>query len=43
MYCRKCNCKLEEDARFCPNCGTPVTVEETYADKSREVLENTTY
>lgn len=43
MYCRKCNCKLEEDARFCPNCGTPVTVEETYVDKSREVLENTTY
>jgi hypothetical protein len=23
-YCRKCGAKLEEDAKFCYNCGTPV-------------------
>jgi hypothetical protein len=23
-YCRKCGAKLDEDARFCPVCGTPV-------------------
>jgi hypothetical protein len=23
-YCRKCGAKLDEDARFCPACGTPV-------------------
>ncbi len=23
-YCRKCGAKLEEEARFCRNCGTPV-------------------
>jgi hypothetical protein len=29
-YCRKCGTKLEENARFCPKCGTPV-VAYTYA------------
>ncbi|MBN1244006.1 zinc-ribbon domain-containing protein [Candidatus Bathyarchaeota archaeon] len=24
-YCRKCGAKLDETARFCPACGTPVT------------------
>jgi hypothetical protein len=24
-YCRKCGAKLADDARFCYNCGTPVT------------------
>ena len=24
MYCRKCGKELEEDARYCPQCGTPV-------------------
>jgi len=24
-YCRKCGTKLQEDARFCHRCGTPVT------------------
>jgi hypothetical protein len=23
-YCRKCGAKLDDDARFCPKCGTPV-------------------
>jgi hypothetical protein len=25
-YCHKCGAKLEEDAKFCPKCGTPVGV-----------------
>ena len=25
-YCRKCGAKLDETARFCPTCGTPVVV-----------------
>ncbi len=29
-YCRKCGTKLEENARFCPKCGTPVSTY-TYA------------
>ena len=24
MYCEKCGTKLEDNARFCPNCGSPV-------------------
>ena len=24
MYCRKCGNKLEDDALFCPECGTKV-------------------
>ena len=24
-YCQHCGTKLEADARFCPNCGGPVT------------------
>ena len=28
-YCRKCGAKLEEDAKFCPTCGTPVNVTAT--------------
>jgi uncharacterized membrane protein YvbJ len=24
MYCRKCGKELEEDARYCSQCGTPV-------------------
>jgi len=23
-FCKKCGAELDEDARFCPNCGTPV-------------------
>ena len=23
-YCRECGLELEDDARFCPNCGTPI-------------------
>ena len=28
MYCEKCGNKLEEDAKFCNLCGTPVPLEE---------------
>ena len=28
-YCRKCGAKLEEDAKFCPTCGTTVNVTAT--------------
>ena len=28
MYCRKCGMELDEGARFCENCGTPVAHEE---------------
>ena len=26
MFCRKCGTKLEENARFCGNCGTEVII-----------------
>jgi len=28
LSCPKCGAKLEPDDRFCPNCGSPVTVQE---------------
>jgi hypothetical protein len=28
-YCRKCGVELDEDAKFCPVCGTPVTPQVT--------------
>ncbi len=28
MFCRKCGAKIEENVRFCPKCGTAVTVPE---------------
>ena len=28
-YCHKCGTKLEEDARFCYHCGTPVVAVQT--------------
>lgn len=27
MYCTRCGKELEEDAKFCPNCGEPVRLE----------------
>lgn len=27
MFCKKCGCELNEGAKFCPKCGTPVAVQ----------------
>ncbi len=34
-YCWKCGAKLNEDARFCPNCGTPVASQVTEPERRR--------
>jgi hypothetical protein len=34
-YCQKCGTKLEEDARFCYRCGTPVAAAQTRATYER--------
>lgn len=36
-YCRKCGTKLEEDARFCFKCGTPVVVTIPPAPQARQM------
>jgi len=40
MYCPKCGYKCEDDAKFCPNCGTSLPpaknedeIDDTYAQK----------
>lgn len=35
MYCRKCGNKLEDDALFCPECGTKVDREGMDQDVNR--------
>lgn len=38
-YCRECGLELEDDARFCPNCGTPTdddSVVVTVANEQKE-------
>ena len=32
MYCRNCGCEMEEDALFCPECGTKVEEVSDYMD-----------
>ena len=40
MYCSNCREKLDEDSRFCPVCGTPVTEKNMDAEeKPRETYE----
>lgn len=33
MYCRMCGTQLEENARFCPECGAPLNNEQGYNDE----------
>lgn len=39
MYCVKCGCKLEEDANFCCECGTPVTEQKIMVGENEGDLE----
>ena len=32
-YCRNCGCKLEENAKFCPNCGEEVITSRVVIEK----------
>jgi len=34
-FCWKCGAKLDEDAKFCPTCGTPVAPPATKPEKRR--------
>jgi len=34
-YCQKCGARLEDDAKYCASCGTPVHVSETRVRKER--------
>jgi predicted nucleic acid-binding Zn ribbon protein len=40
-FCRKCGTELKEDAKFCPECGTPIptlTIERERAPASRNLV-----
>lgn len=44
MFCSNCGCKLDDDAKFCPECGTAVEENATEAvveEKAAEVVEET--
>ena len=37
MYCQKCGTKLEDNAKFCPECGQKIV---SYTDTQEEVIED---
>lgn len=41
IYCSKCGAKLDDNARFCSNCGTPVVkvTSEEYSVSSDNLIE----
>lgn len=39
MYCSKCGHRLEEDARFCPECGAPVVHDENISEDTLPIIE----
>lgn len=40
MECKKCKTKIEEDSRFCPNCGEKQKTLEIKKDIGRDVIED---
>lgn len=38
MFCRQCSASFSDDAVFCPNCGTPVTVQPS-KDEAKPLLD----
>ena len=41
-YCRNCGCKLEENAKFCPNCGEEVITTRVVIEKQLKEKEEMT-
>lgn len=42
MFCKKCNKELDENAKFCRICGTPVAWEQPYTSEQTSAFENGT-
>lgn len=42
MFCRKCGCQMDDDVRFCPQCGTEVNADEpdSLSSKSSYTVDN---
>lgn len=40
MFCSKCGAKLNEDARFCPKCGSPVMATTPNEDPANNIDES---
>lgn len=40
MYCRKCGTKLNDNAKFCKNCGEPVINKEIIKEPETPKIEN---